>query len=277
LNRHPAVRQSMVVAHEGVPSMEKHLVAYVVSTTEPMPPANQLRGFLKEKLPEFMVPSVFIPLEALPLMLNGKLDRRALSLPDTGKLDDGFSGPRTETERLVAQVWEEVLKVEKIGVQDNFFELGGHSLTATQVVARLRDAFQREVPLRFLFEAPTVAHLVQRIETANGQGVGLSLPPMPRVSREESLPLSISQEHLWEFDQFVRGNYLLNIPYVFHLSGTLNTEALAAALREIIRRHEVLRTVFVKVNGRPLQVIRPALDLHLPLIDLRDLDVEQME
>ena len=279
LNQHPAVRESMVVAHEGTSSAERYLVAYTVSTDQPRPSANQLRDFLKDKLPEFMVPSVFVLLETLPLMPNGKVDRGALPLPETARLEleNFFVGPRTEAEQLVAQVWREVLKVEKIGVHDNFFELGGHSLTATQVIARLRDAFRAEVPLRFLFETPTVADLTHKIETLNGQEVDLSFPPIVRVSREESLPLSISQEQLWNFDQMIPGNHLLNIPYVFHLMGTLDTEALADALREIIRRHEVLRTVFAKVDGRPVQVIRPVPEFQLPLIDLRNLDVEKME
>ena len=279
LNQHPAVRESMVVAHEGTSSAERHLVAYVVSTDQPTPSATQLRGFLKDKLPEFMVPSVFVLLETLPLMPNGKVDRGALPLPETARLEleNVFVGPRTEAEQLVAQAWREVLKVEKVGVHNNFFELGGHSLTATQVIARLRDAFRTEVPLRFLFETPTVADLTHKIETLNGQDDYLRFPPIVRVSREGSLPLSISQEQLWDFDQMIPGNHLLNIPYVFHLMGTLDTVALADALREIIRRHEVLRTVFAKLDGRPVQIIRPAPEFQLPFIDLRNLDVEKME
>ena len=226
-----------------------------------------------------MVPSVFVWLETLPLMPNGKVDLRTLPLPENARLEleNVFVGPRTEAEQLVAQLWREVLKVEKIGIHDNFFELGGHSLTATQVISRLRDAFRTEVPLLFLFEAPTVADLTDKIETLNGQGVDLSFPPIVRVSREGFLPLSISQEQLWDFDQMIPGTHLLNIPYVFHLTGTLDTAALAHALREIIRRHEVLRTVFPKVDGRPVQVIRPVPEFQLPLIDLRNLDVEKME
>ena len=279
LNKHWAVQESVVVAHEGTSSAERHLVAYVVSTDQPTPSANQLRGFLRDQLPEFMVPSVFVFLETLPLMPNGKVDRGALPLPETARLEleNVFVGPRTEAEQLVTQTWREVLKVEKVGIHDNFFELGGHSLTATQVIARLRDAFRTEVPLRFLFETPTVADLTHSIETLNGQEVDLSFPPITRVSREGFLPLSISQEQLWDFDQTIPGNYLLNIPYVFHLRGTLDRKALEDALREIIRRHEVLRTVFAKVNGRPVQVIRPAPGSQLPFIDLRNLDGEKME
>jgi amino acid adenylation domain-containing protein len=279
LNQHPAVRENVVVAHEGTSSAERHLVAYVVSTDQSTLSTNRFRGFLKDKLPEFMVPSVFVALETLPLMPNGKVDRGALPLPETTRLEleNVFVGPRTEAEQLVAQVWREVLKVEKIGVRDNFFELGGHSLTATQVIARLREAFRTELPLRFLFETPTVAELTHKIETLNGQVVDLGFPPIVRVSREGSLPLSISQEQLWDFDQMIPGNHLLNIPYVFHLTGTLDTEALADALREIIRRHEVLRTVFAKVDGRPVQVIRSVPEFQLLVIDLRDLDVEKME
>ena len=226
-----------------------------------------------------MMPSAFVLLETLPLLPNGKVNRGALPSPgnERVKAENVFIGPRTEAEQLVAQIWREVLKVERIGVHDNFFELGGHSLTATQVIARLRDAFRTEVALRFLFETLTVADLAHRIETLNGQDVDLSFPPIIGVSREGALPLSVSQKQLWDFDQMIPGNHLLNIPYVFHLMGTLDREALADALREIIRRHEVLRTVFAEVNGRPVQIIRPVPEFQLPFIDLRNLDVEKME
>ena len=279
LNKHSAVQESLVVAHEGVSSGERHLVAYVVSTSQPMLSAQSLRSFLKDKLPEFMVPSAFVLLETLPLLPNGKLDRGALPSPENArvKAENVFVGPRTEAEQLVTQIWREVLKVDKVGILDNFFDLGGHSLTATQVIARLCDAFRTEVPLRFLFEKPTVADLTHRIETLTEQEIDLKFPPMTRVSREGSLPLSVSQEQLWDFDQMMPGNYLLNIPYVFHLMGTLDREALEDALREIIRRHEVLRTVFAKVNERPVQIIRPTPESQLTFIDLRNLEGEKME
>ena len=279
LNQHPAVRESVVVAHEDASSLERQLVAYVVSPDQPMPLGHQFRSFLKDKLPEFMMPSAFVLLETLPLLPNGKVDRGALPSPQNARVtaENVFFEPRTVAEQLVTQIWQEVLKVEKVGIYDNFFELGGHSLTATQAIARLCDAFRAEIPLRFLFETPTVADLTHRIETLNGREADLSFPPITRVSREGSLPLSVSQEQLWYFDQIIPGNYLLNIPYVFHLMGTLDREALEDALREIIRRHEVLRTVFAKVNGRLVQVIRPAPGSQLPFIDLRNLEVEKMQ
>jgi amino acid adenylation domain-containing protein len=194
LGQHPAVRQTVVVAREdpteehfaaenpkpkthaelsrsidpsrvsGLKS-DKRLVAYVVLDQEPRSTLSDLRRFLHEKLPDYMVPSVFVFLDALPLTPNGKVDRRALPMPDRSRLnlDESFSAPRTPTEELLVGIWAEVLKLEKVGTHDNFFDLGGHSLLATQVVSRIRAAFQVELPLRSLFEKPTVAGLAETI------------------------------------------------------------------------------------------------------------------
>ncbi len=259
LNQHPAVRESIIVAHKATSTAETRLIAYVVSTDQRTASANQLRSCLKDELPDFMVPSVFVFLEALPLMPNGKVDRRALPLPENARpqRQNGFVSPRSEIEQVVVQVWREVLNIEKIGIHDNFFELGGHSLTAMLVVAGLRDAFRTEVPLRFLFEAPTVADLIHKIETFNKREVDLQFPAILRGSHEGALPLSISQEHLWHFDRMIPGSHLLNIPYAFHLMGTLDIGALTNSLREIMRRHEVLRTVFPEVDGQPVRRTAP--------------------
>ena len=164
---------------------------------------TELRSYLKEKLPEYMIPSSFVVLEALPLMPNGKVDRNRLPPPDGTRppLTKEFVSPRTEIEELVAQTWREVLKIENIGIYDNFFELGGHSLLATQIVARLQEAFNKDVPLRVLFDAPTIAELAQELETIIRDGRAPELPPIVPVPRDGPLPLSMNQEHLWPIDQ----------------------------------------------------------------------------
>jgi acyl-coenzyme A synthetase/AMP-(fatty) acid ligase len=191
LAQHPAVREAVVVAREDasaeshvsenrnpvlsrgeVPKIQnsksdKRLVAYVVPHRDLCPSTGELRNYLKEKLPDPMVPSAFVLLDALPRTPHGKLDRRALPAPDQNRpeLQSAFVAPRTPTEKLLAETWAGVLKLERIGIHDNFFELGGHSLLATQVISRLRDAFRVDLPLRSLFESPTVACLAERIET----------------------------------------------------------------------------------------------------------------
>ena len=293
LNQHPTVRESVVVAEDDV-TEEVHepdnakskienlkwswrLVAYIVPT-EQKPAVAELRSFLKEKLPEYMVPSAFVPLEALPLTPNGKVDRQVLPPPDGAKsqLNQDFVEPRSEIEQLLIQVWREVLKLDKLGVRDNFFELGGHSLLAIQVVSRVRDVFGKKVPLRDVFEAPTVAGLAARIKQTIRVG-SRDLPPIVRVPRGGSLPLSMNQEQLWSLDQLIPGTHFSNLPYVYRLSGALSVTALEKALREIIRRHEALRTIFLRRDGRPLQVIKETFDFELPIVDLRSQPLGNLE
>jgi aspartate racemase len=173
LSQHPAVQEAVVVAREDGHA-DKRLVAYIVPAKEPHPPVTVLRGFLKSQLPEHMVPSTFVLLDALPLTSNGKVDRRALP-GDTGirpDLDKVFVAPRSPAEKALAGIWAQVLGVDQVGIHDNFFELGGHSLLAAQLIARLGNALQVELPLCRLFEAPTVSELAQAIEQAHGKAVG---------------------------------------------------------------------------------------------------------
>jgi acyl carrier protein len=145
---------------------DKRLVAYVVASHEPTPTFSELRSFLKEKLPEYMIPSAFVFLDLLPLTPNGKVDRRALPVPDERRpyIDESFAAPRNAVEEALAEIWAEVLRIEKVGIQDNFFELGGHSLLAVQIISRIREVFEVELPLRSLFEDLTVAGIAERIE-----------------------------------------------------------------------------------------------------------------
>jgi acyl carrier protein len=166
LGQHPAVREAVVLAQEDEPS-EKRLVTYVVRNPELAPTINELRSFLKQKLPEYMIPFSFVFLDALPLTPNGKLDRQALRavVQDHENPQDKFVAPRTPVEELLAQIWSDVLKLDKVGIHDNFFDLGGHSLLATRIVSRIRKDFSLELPLRDLFEAPTVYALAQRVQS----------------------------------------------------------------------------------------------------------------
>jgi amino acid adenylation domain-containing protein len=270
LTKQPTVKDCVVVVYEHESRPGKILVGYVVPRESSVLSVTELRRYLKEKLPKYMIPSSFVVLETLPLMSNGKVDRNTLPPPDgTGPpLTKEFVSPRTEIEELIAQTWREVLKIENVGIFENFFELGGHSLLATQIVARLREALNKDVPLRVLFDAPTIAELAQQLETIMRNGHAPELPPIVPVPRDGPLPLSMNQEHLWHLDQMIPGTHLFNMPYVYRLSGNLNVDALQNALGEIIRRHEALRTVFNNIDGRPVQVIKEVSDSPLPVVDL---------
>jgi acyl carrier protein/alpha-ketoglutarate-dependent taurine dioxygenase len=209
----------------------------------------------------------------MPLTGNGKIDRRALPAPESARadLENGSGNPRTPTEELIADTWKQVLGIENLGIHDNFFDLGGHSLLATQVMSRLRQTFQVEVPLRRLFEVPTVAGLARSIEEALREGKGLQVPSIVPVSRDGLLPLSFAQQRLWFFDQLMPDSSLYNNPTAVRFAGRLNLAALEQSFSEIVRRHEVLRTTFTTVSGEPVQVIAPASCSTLPVIDLSGL------
>ncbi|MBD1938355.1 non-ribosomal peptide synthetase [Microcoleus sp. FACHB-68] len=277
LSQHSSVREAVVTAREDRPG-EKFLVAYLVPNEQLVNEKSQisnlksseLRNFLKEKLPDYMVPAVFVLLEALPLTPNGKVDRRSLPAPDTAisDLTSAFISPRNPVEEVIAGIWTEVLHVERVGIDDNFFELGGHSLLATQVISRLREALQIELPLRYLFESPTVAGLGERINAANVKEKSLKAPPIVSASRPKELPLSFAQQRLWFLDQLAPGDPAYNIPAAVHLKGELNVPALEKSLNEIIYRHEVLRTSFATLDGQPVQIIHLNFDFKLSILDL---------
>ncbi|HEX7239342.1 MAG TPA: amino acid adenylation domain-containing protein, partial [Longimicrobiaceae bacterium] len=176
--------------------------------------------------------------------------------------------PRTPEEEVLAGIWAGVLGAERVGVHQAFFELGGHSLLATQVVARVRRAFGVELPVRAVFEEPTVAGLAARVVRARREAEGTEVPPLRPVTREQAVPLSFAQERLWVVDQIEPGTAVYNIPAVLRLSGALDTAALERSLAEIVRRHEALRTVFASVGGRPVQVVVPASSVELPVEDV---------
>jgi amino acid adenylation domain-containing protein len=240
----------------------------------------ELRRFLRTELPDYMVPAAIVLLDELPLTPHGKVDRAALPEPETpGERREPGNAvpPRTPAEAAMAALWREVLGLDaidgisSIGVEDNFFELGGHSLLATQLMARVRDAFRIEVPLRVIFETPTVAGLAQWIEDARQGGTApLRVPPLLPAPRDRDLPLSFAQERLWFLAQLAPASAAYNMPSAMRLTGRLDPAALAAALSEIVRRHEALRTVFrMTAAGGPFQVVQPHQPpAVIPLIDL---------
>ncbi|HEX2081445.1 MAG TPA: amino acid adenylation domain-containing protein, partial [Longimicrobium sp.] len=275
LMAHPQVRESAVVAREDATG-DRHLVAYVVAEQGAAVEAAELRAHLVRRLPEYMVPSAFVALESLPLTPNGKLDRRALPAPEFASAEGRYVAPRTPTEEVLAEIWAEVLRLERVGVTDSFFELGGHSLLATRVVSRVRQVFGVEVPLRALFEGPTVAELAGRVEALRRAELPV-LPPVVPTERTGALPLSFAQERLWFIDRLEPGSAVYNIPVARRLGGALDEAALERALGEIVRRHEALRTVFAEVDGSPMQMIAPFGGFALPVEDLSGLSEADRE
>ena len=227
--------------------------------------AAQLRGFVADRLPEFMVPAAVVVLEALPLTVNGKLDRRALPAPEFVS-PAAYRAPRDAWERVLAALFGEVLGVMRVGIDDGFFDLGGHSLLATRLVAQVRAELGVEVPIRALFDTPTVAGLAEFIRANAGQGVGAALAVQQRPA---VVPLSFAQSRLWFIDQLTGPSPLYNVPAALRLGGHLDAEALRAALADVVGRHESLRTLFAAPAGIPHQLVVAAeeADLGWQVID----------
>jgi non-ribosomal peptide synthetase component F/acyl carrier protein len=282
LRMQAGVSEALVMAREDEPGNQR-LVAYIVAE-QPEGPAMEfstadLRRSLLETLPDYMVPSAIVLMLKMPRLANSKIDRHALPAPDVSSqaLKDSYVAPRTPVEEVVAGIWAHALRVERVSIQDDFFLLGGHSLTATQVLSRIRETFQIEMPLRTLFDEPTVHGLSRRIEAARQADAGLQAPPIKRVSRDGDLPLSFAQQRLWFLDQLEPGSSTYNLASAMRLNGSLDVSALQRSMDSILSRHEALRTTFKTVKGRPVQVIMPACKLSMRVTDLRHLPEAERE
>ena len=256
LGLHPSVDRSVVVAREDVPGNAR-LVAYVVTApgqaTEPV----ALRAHLKARLPAYMVPAAYVELAGLPLTANGKVDRGRLPAPVWERhTEQRYVAPRTPVEHTLVGIWAELLGVTKVGVHDDFFDLGGHSLLATQLMSRVRDALAVELPLRSLFNRPTVAGLADEL-AGNGQAEdAVPLRPRDRAARELP-PLSYAQQRLWFLDQLEPDSAAYHLHWAASLAGPLQPGLLQQAVDTLVARHESLRTTFAARGGEPVQVIVP--------------------
>ncbi|HEX7180880.1 MAG TPA: amino acid adenylation domain-containing protein [Thermoanaerobaculia bacterium] len=268
LVRHPGVAEAAVVARDDLPG-GRGLAAFWVASEMPAP---DLRAFLRERLPEPLIPSVFVLLDRLPLTPNSKVDRRALAagpLPAAGEpAGKAWTPPRTPAEELMAGIWADLLGRERVGVYDDFFALGGHSLLATQLVSRVRETFGVAIPLRTVFEASTLEALAAAVDAQGDEDLA---PPILPVPREGDRPLSFAQQRLWFLDRLVPGNPFYVMAFGLRLEGPLDVVALRRALREVVRRHESLRTTFRTVEGQPRQVVAETADPALPVVDLSGL------
>ncbi len=273
----PGVREAVAIVREDAPG-DHRLVAYVVGGPVGFPDPGALRAALERKLPEPLLPSAIVPLPSLPLTVNGKLDRQALPAPGEAREELAASGlplARTPIEEMLCGIWEEVLRLPRVGRAENFFALGGHSLLATRVVLRVRQELGVELPLGLLFERPTVAALAAAVERSLRGGEEIAAPPIVPEEHGVDLPLSFAQRRLWFADRLLPGSPLYNVPLAVRLAGRLEPRgvaALGAAIAEVVRRHEVLRTVFETTTGdEPLAVVLPAAAAELPVVDLSSL------
>jgi amino acid adenylation domain-containing protein len=282
LNQHSRVKDSAVIIRDVMadPALNdqncesgsvrscRDLVAYVVPKNNSSISVSELRNFLRQKVPDYMVPRFFVQLESLPLSPNGKIDRERLPSPH-GSQQEQLSDSRTDTELLTAQAWKEILRLEEVGLDDSFFDLGGHSLLAIQLVSTLGTIFRLEIPVRTLFEAPTIRTLAAKIAALTRTDNDCKRPPMVPVRSRELFPLSYSQEHLWDLEQVLSNSSCSNVPFVYALSGSIETTTLQWSLIEIVNRHEALRTTFIRVDGRPVQLIKKSPDYDFEVLDFR--------
>ncbi|MCG6924074.1 MAG: amino acid adenylation domain-containing protein [Acidobacteria bacterium] len=275
LARHGAVGQAVVMARELRPG-DVRLVAYLIPANGTTPPDEDLRAFLRESLPDYMVPQHFMSLSRFPLTPNGKIDRKALPQPVTERSDSDFVEPRTPQERLVAELWQDALGVPRLSVHDNFFHLGGHSLLASQVLARLRREHGVALAFRKLFEAPTVERFAALVAEEGTADSGTA--PVTRRPEPGPAPLTLMQQrHLVLEEMDPRLRMVHRMGSAFRLRGRLDRDALRRSIETILERHDILRTVVEWRDGVPSQVVRPLEALDLPVVDWTGWPAEERE
>ncbi|MBB5940412.1 non-ribosomal peptide synthetase, partial [Streptomyces zagrosensis] len=267
LTAQPGVAQAIAITHRDEQGGVR-LVAYAVPERSAELSPSLLSQALQQRLPGYMLPAAITLIASLPLTHSGKVNHKALPAPELPMLADGGRGPRTPQEEILCALFAEVLGLSTVSIDDSFFDLGGHSLLATKLTSRIRTALGSEVPLRLLFEAPSVAALAPRL---TGTHTRAPLLPTPRPER---LPLSYAQQRLWFLHQLAGPSATYNMPLALRLSGEYDLDALRAALAELVARHEPLRTVFPEVDGRPYQhIVEP----DQATVELRPMPVSEEE
>ncbi|MCP4277204.1 MAG: amino acid adenylation domain-containing protein [Gammaproteobacteria bacterium] len=267
LTEHPVVDNCIVILHEAKPAAPQ-LVAYLASVGGSYPDAAEIRDYVRDKLPAYMVPAGVIWLDELPMTANGKVDRNALPVPEW-QAEAEYVEPRTTTEEVLVEIWSDVLGVEKIGINDDFFALGGHSLLATQLVARVRERLHVELALRAVFETPTVAGFAGTLDAG---GTDIAVPDITLCDRGIDVPQSFAQQRLWFLDQLEPGSSVYHLSQAVQLKGSLDLAALQLALDDFVVRHEILRTTFAEADSGPIQVIAKELQIPVQVMELPDTD-----
>ncbi len=276
LAQHPAVSEAVVTAEQDADGI-KRLDAYVAARAAVSGP--ELRQDLRSRLPEYMLPSTITVLDALPKAASGKVDRRVLPTLQTRSLDPQLGTPRDSMEEELARLWCQVLNVKAVGIHDNFFDLGGHSLLSTTVIARIREHYGVELPLRALFDAPTIAALATRLKTGANDRDRRLIPLQPQESETPlfGVNASFGQRRLWFLDQWEPGSSVYNVPVATRLTGPLDLDALERSLGAVVARHESLRTRFALYEGQPMQVVESEVVVPLRRLDLAALPSDRRE
>ncbi|MET0417100.1 MAG: amino acid adenylation domain-containing protein, partial [Actinoplanes sp.] len=274
LSRHDGVSGTAVIVREDIPG-DRRLVGYVVPSGASLDVAG-LRAYVAESLPGFMVPSVIVAVPEIPLLPSRKVDRSRLPAPVITRSDEDYVAPNGPVQEVIAGIWADLLGADRIGATDDFFALGGHSLLVTRVMSRVREAFGVDVPFGAIFDSPTVAGLGAVVSGLMAGGATAELPPVEPAGRDQELPLSYPQQRLWFLDQLIPGNPFYNLPAAYRLQGPLDVEALHRTVTDIVHRHEVLRTIFpAPSGGRPVQVVLPAGEVPMPVVDVPGATVEE--
>ncbi|WP_457812474.1 amino acid adenylation domain-containing protein [Sinorhizobium meliloti] len=269
---HPAVVAAAVTARPRQGLADRGVIAFLDLSQNVS--ASDLQSFFAERLPARLMPAKFELGREIPYDSKGAIDRRALT-DAVARLEapmasaEKYVAPRDNLEIHLTQIWMDVLHTDLVGIRDNFFRLGGHSLIATQIVARINDTLQVEIPLQRLFEAPTIEQLAALIKPMVGSDPQPQVTMIARVDRDRPIPLSFAQRRLWFLDQFDPNSAVYNIALPVHFSGPVDVAMLEGALNDLIARHETLRTTFSTVEGNPVQVISPSLQIKIPVHDLR--------
>ncbi|MEE3716406.1 amino acid adenylation domain-containing protein [Tumidithrix elongata RA019] len=278
LGQAPGVGQSVVVVGKDTDGYNQ-LIGYVIPAIGAHLSSNTLRNYLREYLPEHMVPSIFVTLDRFPLTPSGKVDQLALPPPVlyVRQSDLAFVAPSNTIEKTIAQIWEEVLGVSGVGILDRFFDIGGNSLRAMQAIVRLQNSLNRKLPLQVLFDNPTIADLSQFIQQNKGLGTDIQYEAISPRETQDRIPLSFAQLRLWFLDQLEPNSSFYNMPKAVRLSGSLKLDVLQRALDSIVAHHEVLRTHYIAENGSPIQIIAAPQSVELKIIDLQQYDREEQD
>lgn len=271
------VKEALIVLKED--HTDKYLAGYIVSKNGNALNIPELKETLRKDLPVYMIPSVIMQLNSMPLLPNGKIDRKSLPEPICAEKDDQeiIFRELTPTEEIVSGIIAGILNRNSIGLNDDIFELGVHSLLATKIVSRLRSIFRMDLELKAIFDNPTVGTLSRQIDILKSNNAGIVETKINTISREEPLPLSFAQERLWFLDQLEPGSTLYNVPEAFRISADLDIGILERSINDIIKRHEILRTTFVTVKGKPYQTITSEFNINVPVIDIQYAEENEQE
>ncbi|NBI31283.1 condensation domain-containing protein, partial [Chengkuizengella marina] len=257
VQKHPGIIETVVIVNEGKTAGDKTICAYVVSETKIN--TTELRKHLSQTLPEYMLPSYFVQLDKMPLTPNGKLDRKALPVPE-GNLnqDVQYVAPSNKLESQLVSLWEEVLNIKTVGIKDNFFELGGHSIKAVQIVSKLNQEMKVDLTLRDIFSFPTIEQFSKQIQQLDHQQYHF----IPQLEQKQTFPASSAQKRMYVLQQLEEHNTSYNMPSVMTITGALNQKRFEKAMYALVKRHESLRTSFEMLEGELVQRIHDQVDVE---------------